>query len=85
MKIHSVYDNEGETFDRYTVFYSGRGVFHPSDLRMRMHVGMSEHPFHPQGFGQHGYGMPGRHVGKRIKFEDLPPDCQKLVLQDLED
>jgi hypothetical protein len=49
---------------------------------------MSEHPFHPQGFGQHGeagdpidrpaYG----HIGKRIKFEDLPEDCKRLVLMD---
>jgi hypothetical protein len=46
------YDNGGETFDRFTVVFSGRyrhltgGEF--------WHVGMSEHPFHPQGFGQHG-------------------------------
>lgn len=48
-------------------------------------VGMSETPFSPQGFGQHCTAMPGRHLGRRIKFEDLPPDCRKLILQDLED
>jgi hypothetical protein len=39
---------------------------------------------HPQGFGQHGRGLIGKHNGKRIKFEELPPDCQRLVMRDLE-
>lgn len=84
MKIHSIYDNGGETFDRYTVYYKGRGTldYRPQGT-FRFCVGMSENPFHPQGYGQHGSGMPGKHNGKRIKFEDLPEQCQKLVLQDL--
>lgn len=61
------------------------------------HVGMSASPFHPQGFGQHGenpqqidvdkWGFApamGRknHLGTRIPFGHLPPDCQRLVLSD---
>jgi hypothetical protein len=61
------------------------------------YVGMSASPFHPQGFGQHGenqrqvdvnkWGFApamGRknHLGKRIPFVELPPDCQTLVLRD---
>ena len=61
------------------------------------YVGMSAAPFHPQGFGQHGEHSQqvdvnksgfapamGRknHLGKRIPFVELPPDCQKLVLSD---
>lgn len=80
------YDNGGETIDRYTVVYTGNytsktGGYH-------WYVGMSGQPFHPLGFGQHGetlgacdhptYG----HLGKRIQFADLPPDCQQLVLRD---
>jgi hypothetical protein len=86
MKIHSIYDNGGTTADRYTVYYGGRGslyIDHRGD-RVRECVGMSEHPFHPQGFGQHSSGQPGKHNGKRITFDQLPPDCQKLVRQDLE-
>jgi len=86
MKIHSIYDNGGETCDRYTVYYGGRGTVRfdaRTGKQIRMCVGMNEAPFHPQGFGQHGEGVPGRHNGKRIKFEDLPADCQKLVLNDL--
>lgn len=79
------YDNGGASIDRYTVVFTGRykqntgGVF--------WFLGMSSNPFSPQGFGQHGesedqidtpsYG----HLGKKIKFEDLPEDCQKLVLK----
>ena len=80
MKIHSIYDNGGETADRYTVYYSGRGSI---DNGLRACVGMSGSPFHPQGFGQHGYGQPGKHNGKRMDFQSLPADCQKLVKQDL--
>jgi hypothetical protein len=73
------YDNGGKTFDRYTVVYmddpEGRGLFSC--------VGMSEDPFHPQGFGQHSAALPGRHLGKRIAFAQLPADCQKLVRRDL--
>lgn len=79
MKIKGIYDNGGKTLDRYTVIYdlpeNGRNCF--------WSIGMSENPFHPQGFGQHGAAMPGSHLGEKIKFIQLPTDCQKLVNQDL--
>lgn len=98
-----VYDNEGETFDCYTVVFTGR---YPKNNREFMYLGMSANPFDPQGFGQHGFSnrIPidlghtsrgnlkwppeiGRkcHLGKRIAFSDLPPDCQQLVLSDYKD
>jgi hypothetical protein len=46
-------------------------------------VSMNQEPFHPMGIGQHGAAMPGRHLGKRIVFNQLPEDCQKLVNNDL--
>jgi len=64
------------------------------------HVGMSEFPFSSNGFGQHGehqtqidvnrHGFApaiGRknHLGKRIPFDQLPPDCQQLVIDDYRD
>lgn len=87
------YDNGGETFDRYTVVFTkkrqrrggiiGRAAF--------LYVAMSANPYHPQGFGQHGesdmpidrptYG----HLGKRIRFEDLPDDCKTVVIEDYMD
>ena len=91
------YDNgnrpDGGTIDRYTVVYTGR--YRHKTGGSQWYVGMSAAPFHPQGFGQHGE-YPGHlgpaidrpsygHLGKKIKFQDLPEDCQKLVLQDYRD
>lgn len=44
MHIHErYYDNGGETADRYSVVFSGRGFWYARY--------MSENPFHPQGVG----------------------------------
>lgn len=75
-----IYDNGGRTYDRYTVVYMKEPETRPGTFAAR---GMSEHPFHPQGFGQYCAAMPGRHLGKRIAFDQLPTDCQRLVQQDL--
>lgn len=80
MKNLKIYDNGGETLDRYTAVYMDQPEYQPGTFYAR---GMSENPFHPQGFGQGCIAMPGRHLGKKIKFEQLPKDCQKLILQDL--
>jgi len=70
-----IYDNGGKTFDRYTVVFmdneESKGLYYA--------VGMSAHPFAPGGFGQHTSAAPGRHLGKRLNFEKLPADCQKMV------
>lgn len=76
------YDNGGASMDRYTVAYM--------DMPERSNnlfscVGMNAYPFDPQGFGQHSTCMVGKHLGKRIAFSSLPPDCQKLVRQDIQD
>jgi hypothetical protein len=80
MKNIRIYDNGGKTFDRYTVVFMDQPEPQPGTFAA---LGMSHNPFWPQGFCQHCSAMPGRHLGKRIKFEDLPEDCQKLVKQDL--
>jgi hypothetical protein len=85
MRVLSVWDNGGETADRYTVLYSGRGTLRTDSKgnKWRACRSMSERPCHPQGFGQWGEGMPGRHLGKRIRLEDLPDACRSLVARDL--
>ncbi len=79
MKDLRIYDNGGKTIDRYTVLYmdcpEGRGLYGGR--------GMSAHPSHPQGVGMYCTAMPGRHLGRRITFDQLPPDCQKVVQQDI--
>ena len=92
------YDNGGPatekgTIDRYTVVYTGR--YRHKTGGSQWYVGMSGKPFHPQGFGQRGE-YPGHmgpaldrptygHLGKKIRFADLPEDCQKLVISDYRD
>lgn len=83
MKIKKIYDNGGETLDRYTVYYDFVEVIKEGKL-MFMCISMNCAPFHPQGIGIHGYGELGNHNGKEISFEDLPKNCQKAVKQDLE-
>jgi hypothetical protein len=83
MKILEIRDNGGKTFDRYTVVYDSVEGMTSAGEALYWSVGMSSDPFHPQGFGQHGEAMRGKHLGKKIKFTQLPPDCQQLVRQDL--
>ena len=82
-----VYDNQGETVDRYTVVFTG-------NYKGRNgcdYLGLSEHPRHPQGFGQHGWDQgiidypKYSHLGKKIMFEQLPEDCKKVVIEDYAD
>jgi hypothetical protein len=80
LKNVRIYDNGGKTMDRYTAVYMDQPENRHNTFTAR---GMSENPFHPQGFGCSCTAMPGRHLGKRIKFEDCPKDVQKLILQDL--
>ncbi len=83
MKGVRIYDNENKTYDRYTAVFAEKinGEY--------VYLAMSEHPFHPQGFGQHGFNHSpidrprSAHLGKRIKFEALPIGCQEFVLEEL--
>ena len=78
------YDNGGRSADRYTVVFTGRYRRERDDEFM--YLAMNDRPFHPQGFGQHGWSKSqidrpsGRHLGRRIRFKELPPDCQRAVL-----
>ena len=91
-----VYDNEGETMDRYTVVFTGR--YKARDTGSTDILTMSAHPYHPQGVGcsdcihgvcegVHAGQWPpslGRrgHFGIRIEFAALPRDCQRAAWQD---
>jgi hypothetical protein len=81
-----IYDNGGETADRYTVVFTGR--YRDKTMGEFWSLGMSGAPFHPQGVGMHSthprqidYPTYG-HLGKKISFVDLPEDCQRLVFSD---
>lgn len=88
---HSIkcYDNRGRTADRYAVLYLNQRL---NGTRNRggamrgpyMGVTMSAAPFHPQGVCQHSdHFLRGPHLGRVIRFKDLPKDCKTVVLRDL--
>ena len=70
--------------DRYTVVYDPE-----TDSRGRRYwsyIGMNSCPTHPShGVGMHGEltQKPGKYLGKKINFQDLPEECQRVVLRDL--
>lgn len=80
------YDNGGESFDRFTICFFGN--YRETTGGEYYALGASFHPQHPQGFGQHltsdqPYDRPkSAHLGKKIRFSELPTDVQKWVLQD---
>lgn len=78
------YDNGGKTFDRFTVVYMDEPTS-CTNHRFGLYAarGMSENPYHPQGFGQYGEARIGKHLGKRISFKALPKECRQAVLQDI--
>lgn len=77
-----LYDNGGESADRYTCCFKAlRLGFFP-------YLNMSGAPFHPQGVGMHGeHNQPidyprYSHLGKKVKWEDLPHAVQCCIWQD---
>lgn len=75
-----IYDNGGETVDRYTVVFTDwkdeAGWF---DC-----LGISDNPTHPQyGFSQWGTAELGPHLGKRITLGELPKEIQEHIKERL--
>jgi hypothetical protein len=56
------FDNGGKTCDRFTVYYMDE----PEGQYISL-LGMSENPFHPQGFGQHSSGLIGTHITDKAR------------------
>ena len=71
-----IYDNKGETFDRYTVVF----LDEPESNGMFSCLGMSTEPFMPNGFCQHSSCQDGPHLGKRTSLHKLPLDCQRAIV-----
>lgn len=73
-----IYDNGGKTLDRYTIIFMDRPERQYNTFTA---LGCNSEPFH--GIGQNCIAMPGRHLGKRIGFEDCPSEVQKFIMQEL--
>jgi hypothetical protein len=86
LKITAIYDNGGKTVDRYTVVLH-RVQPHPY-VGVPPHVyaclSLSDDPDSPQGFSQFGPCVLGDHLGREIRFEDLPENVQEHIRKRLE-
>lgn len=70
-------------YDNYTIAFKGcrsqRGMVYP-------YLGCNDAPFHPQGIGYHGESerfLTGKSLGKRVRFESLPEQVQRFILQSI--
>jgi len=78
-EIKSIWDNEGETADQYTVILNSKtGRYYDS-------IGLSSNPGHPQGFSQWGEALEGNHLGKKITWNKLPDNVKRHVIMRLKD
>lgn len=83
-KILSIHDNMGKTWDRYTIVIDAQ--WNRDNKKLLSCIGSNENPFyHTGGFWQHSSCMRGRHLGKRIQFENLPFDVQKALVFEFRD
>lgn len=84
--IKAVYDNGGDSIDRYSVYFSKKwsnaDPYHSDVLDC---LALNGCPFHPQfGFCQHTTGRLGKHNGERIAIESLPVDTINAILHDFD-
>lgn len=75
-----IYDNGGKTWDRYTVI--------PEPLQTEMKdvvlcLGLSDDPTTAVGYSQWGACKIGKHLGRKIKLENLPEHVQKHIKERL--
>lgn len=67
-----VYDNGGETADRYTIIPDDPNTYPGFFLKRVMALNLSDLCDHPAGVSQWGPVVEGPNLGRRIHFDDLP-------------
>ena len=83
-----IYDNQGETPDRYTIVFSGNY----KDKQETMYIFCNSIPKHCA-FGVYSYGFSPnyidkpsyKHLGKKINFKSLPDEVKTCILKDYMD
>ena len=85
-KYLRIYDNGGESLDRYTIVFTGRFKKSPQTKHTHFYKSAST-----TGAGVYMWGerqfLPidkprYSHLGKKIKFEDLDTELQKKIIED---
>ena len=78
--ILACYDYGEKTFDRYSILIGGNLWEECSQPYFVECLGMSDYPTHPQGFSQWGEAMRGPHLGKKVKWLDLPQNIREHTM-----
>jgi len=85
IRVRKVYDNGGKTLDRYTItfdlFDEKTRKWEPwiSHQNFLTCLGLSGGEMNYFGFSQFSSCTPGRHLGKLVKFENLPENVQEHI------
>lgn len=72
-EIQEIWDNGGETADRYTVFLTDGSA-----------IGLSDDANMPNGFNMWVDALPGDHLGTQVQWTDLPDVVQQAVVNRLD-
>jgi len=76
------YDNGGKTADRYTVIPPRWAREHKSrGANTWAAIGANRWPFAPQGIGMTTLAVPGPHLGRRVRWSDLPDAVRRFARQ----
>jgi hypothetical protein len=81
--LDKMYKDDKAPFDKYTIAFKAQRL---DQVTYYPYLACSENPTHPQGFGQWGESrvfMTGKHLGKRVSFDSLPPAVQAFILQNI--
>ena len=76
MKNISIYDNQGETFDRITIVFNNKKTNTKNGI-IYEGIGASEDG---RGFLQHTICIKGKHLGKKITFSSLTKELQNKLI-----
>ena len=79
MENITIYDNGGKSYDRITVIFNDRKRVTKDGVLYEC-ISASETG---NGFYQHSEGMKGRHLGKKITFDQLSLPLQNKLLIEL--
>ena len=70
-----VYDNAGFTACRYTVLF----LDEPERDGFYRSISLSDDPAHPTGCAIHGVALDGKHLGRRVSFDNLPYKARQYL------
>lgn len=81
MRIKAIYDNGGETLDRYTVVFNSSRI----DYRHKEYtlvydcLCLSDNPEHPTGVSMWCECNIGKHLGNKVTLKSLPKHIQEYI------